>query len=552
MKKTFVLSISIIGGILLTILLVSTISTMASAHQASAPASIFFDLPQPMDFSEIPADGFEVQEESFEYAVLDVSGVSRFMPTSIYTLGTPRPFTQEGIRAPGEIVTYTITQSPVSTDTEGIDAFMFFAPAGWEILQISTAPSATNDDSYCFHSKPVPDVTQSFTNPVTGHSIAYWGNVALEGYDPISSTQRSECGPWMADGTTYTFWVRLKVDPDAETCPGAPLRVGVPWDPLDPASGEHEFKWSPQIEKSLTFYLYGDGSGGTPTNKSTMTWERQLQQACPIPVIQLEKTVTTGSCPGTKDNIDVVSGTQVTYCFQMFNLNPLVTVTNHTLVDDQLGTFTYTQSVPGGSMWSTGLAQTVIGTVSTTISNEATWTATTLPGFGQLPQDDWLSTFETTTYSDTAVDTASVHIIKRPGKVYLPLVLNSYLVPEAGFWQGAAEDFYVTPDNAFVDDFAVHINVPGCGNIKLWLDTPVPIQGDSFSFSAASGAWTVEGKFVSPTTAQGKSAITNYNFGPCGNVTIPEWIWAATWQNTSQPSVLDAELSGAVVGVLDE
>ncbi|MBE7528667.1 MAG: hypothetical protein HND44_02430 [Chloroflexi bacterium] len=91
------------------------------------------------------------------------------------------------------------------------------------------------------------------------------------------------------------------------------------------------------------------------------------------PAIDLEKTVSTdGSC-GNVDALTVDYGTDVTYCYTVTNTGT-VTLTSHTLVDDQLGDiltdFPYSLA-PGASVF---ITETAVLTQTTT--NTAIWTAT--------------------------------------------------------------------------------------------------------------------------------------------------------------------------------
>ena len=99
-------------------------------------------------------------------------------------------------------------------------------------------------------------------------------------------------------------------------------------------------------------------------------------------------------------------------------------------------------------------------------------------------------------------------------KVYLPLVPNSYPPPSGptpGFWQqsGGAMEFYVTADRAFVDDFAININVTGCGSYKITHLLQEPISGNSFSFT---GPFYASGTFSSQTAASGTTGLTNFPY----------------------------------------
>ncbi|HEY86121.1 MAG TPA: hypothetical protein G4N96_13530, partial [Chloroflexi bacterium] len=125
-----------------------------------------------------------------------------------------------------------------------------------------------------------------------------------------------------------------------------------------------------------------------------------------------------------------------------------------------------------------------------------------------------------------------------PNYIYLPLVLKTSgsTGPQAGFWEDTFDEFYVTPDQAYVDDFATHIYVPSCN--KYFTITHLPqesISSNSFSFS---GAFYASGIFDSNTTASGTDGLDHLDltyFG-CGYVSGGPWSWDATWQNTSQPT----------------
>jgi hypothetical protein len=130
--------------------------------------------------------------------------------------------------------------------------------------------------------------------------------------------------------------------------------------------------------------------------------------------------------------------------------------------------------------------------------------------------------------------------------VYLPLVLNNYSPtpvasgPTPGYWEGAYEEFYVTPDGGSVDRFAVYIYVNGCGNYKITHISPVPaIVSNQFSYS---GSLYFSGTFNSSTTASGIDGLDNFDLSGCGVVSGGPWNWSADWVNSSQPSFQTAEL----------
>ncbi len=131
--------------------------------------------------------------------------------------------------------------------------------------------------------------------------------------------------------------------------------------------------------------------------------------------------------------------------------------------------------------------------------------------------------------------------IVRPNKVYLPLVTKNYPLsgPTPGFWESDYEEFYVTTDRAYVDNFAVYIYVLGCGYYKV-IHTPLePITNNQFSFS---GPLYASGTFHSATTASGTDGLDSLYIPGCGYVNGGPWSWSATWQNDSQPGFMPAEV----------
>jgi hypothetical protein len=147
-------------------------------------------------------------------------------------------------------------------------------------------------------------------------------------------------------------------------------------------------------------------------------------------------------------------------------------------------------------------------------------------------------------YSDTADGTTSTC------KIYLPLLLKPVQPPDPtkprpGFWESnTGEEFYVTPDSAQVDNFAIFVSVSGCGNIKITRTTPVVINNKQFAFS---GSFYASGTFHSATTASGVSGLNQFFIPGCGFISGGPWSWNATWQNSSQPTFLTAEVVGPEV-----
>lgn len=133
--------------------------------------------------------------------------------------------------------------------------------------------------------------------------------------------------------------------------------------------------------------------------------------------------------------------------------------------------------------------------------------------------------------------------------LYLPLVLRSPpptpTGPTPGFWESVTGDeFYVTPDQANVDNFAIYLTVTGCGNYKI-THTPVePIAGNQFSFS---GSFYASGTFDSTTSAHGTDGLSSFYIAGCGTVNGGPWNWTATWTNSSQPAIVIEGVSPSVI-----
>jgi hypothetical protein len=132
------------------------------------------------------------------------------------------------------------------------------------------------------------------------------------------------------------------------------------------------------------------------------------------------------------------------------------------------------------------------------------------------------------------------------GEIFLPLVVKNYNLPSVpsgptpGFWEGSAEEFYVTPDGGSVDLFAIYVSVDGCGNYKITHLLPVPaIVSNQFSYS---GDFYFSGIFNTPTSASGTEGLNNFEIYGCGIVNGGPWSWNASWLNSLQPTVFSAEL----------
>ncbi len=107
--------------------------------------------------------------------------------------------------------------------------------------------------------------------------------------------------------------------------------------------------------------------------------------------------------------------------------------------------------------------------------------------------------------------------------------------PKAGFWASATGDeFYVTPAQTSVDDFAIYISVSTCGSYKITHTVAVPISSKKFSFT---GAFYGSGTFNTTTSASGQDGLSSFYIAGCGTVSGGPWSYTATWKDSSQPSM---------------
>ena len=116
-------------------------------------------------------------------------------------------------------------------------------------------------------------------------------------------------------------------------------------------------------------------------------------------------------------------------------------------------------------------------------------------------------------------------LVSTSKKVYLPFVVKSRPVsgPMPGFWQssGGAMEFYVTSNRGYVDDFAIYVDVSGCGRYKITHLILEPISGNSFSFT---GPFYASGTFSSQTAASGTTGLSSFHISGCGYVSGGPWV----------------------------
>jgi hypothetical protein len=110
--------------------------------------------------------------------------------------------------------------------------------------------------------------------------------------------------------------------------------------------------------------------------------------------------------------------------------------------------------------------------------------------------------------------------------------------PVPGFWRSTTGDqFFVTSDRAFVDNFTMRITVNPCGTYEIIHTPQVPLTKNDFSFLSPNGFYA-SGTFHSTTTASGTDGLTNYFIPGCGVVNSGPWSWNATWQSGVLPTVI--------------
>lgn len=187
--------------------------------------------------------------------------------------------------------------------------------------------------------------------------------------------------------TTYEFDLSYVVDTDpVNSCPGSPF-VGVSSDPNDPRAG-----------------LQGIAMGDL-VDYSVNTASCDVAQACPLPAVNLIKTVSTdGSCPGTDAVLVTPSDQTVTFCFEVENTSTnQVTLTDYVIDDPDIGLNNVSTPpltlAPGEQAVVFQIDHNYGGAPGQCFNNGATVTAFTQTGLGQ-PQGGGADVpFIDTTYS---------------------------------------------------------------------------------------------------------------------------------------------------------
>ncbi len=120
---------------------------------------------------------------------------------------------------------------------------------------------------------------------------------------------------------------------------------------------------------------------------------------------------------------------------------------------------------------------------------------------------------------------------------YLPAVVRNFYPtgPLPGYWEGAFESLYVSPDQALVVDFTSIFDFANCGQLPITHPNDFPIVNDQF---AEAGAFAVIGTFTTQTHVAGTVELDNYFVPACNaSYTGGPFTWSADWQDSSQPTL---------------
>jgi hypothetical protein len=121
-------------------------------------------------------------------------------------------------------------------------------------------------------------------------------------------------------------------------------------------------------------------------------------------------------------------------------------------------------------------------------------------------------------------------------KNYSPFKVFKVVDVKAGLWTAPGLEFYVSPTSNTVDNFAISVNVYGCGHYKIIYTPLVYIKNKHFVFG---GFFYAQGTFGSPTTVSGTLGLTHYYLPHCGYVGGGPFTWTARWGNSRQPVSID-------------
>lgn len=234
------------------------------------------------------------------------------------------------------------------------------------------------------------------------------------------------------------------------------------------------------LNTELLFHLDSDTSislGGLAIDDVSVT-------ACmPLPTIELTKTVgmDSGIC-ATSDTLNLTEADDVFYCYTIKNTSP-VTLTTHTLVDDQLGllldNYPYTVS-PGAMAFLTAttfITESVINVAEWTVSNgvvTATATATATVNLGVSAYEVDLSTDMALTGAAGSMVTYTISITNNGNvqdtfnleatAVWTTTLSTSSVVLNAGETDEITVVVYIPANSANLDDDMAMITATSQGD----------------------------------------------------------------------------------------
>jgi hypothetical protein len=108
--------------------------------------------------------------------------------------------------------------------------------------------------------------------------------------------------------------------------------------------------------------------------------------------------------------------------------------------------------------------------------------------------------------------------------------------PKVGYWSGRGNDFYVVPNQSRIENFAIYIQVSGCGSYQIMHPNRINIVNQSFAFGSSFYA---NGTFRNThTRATGTVGLNSFYIPGCGYVSGGPFSWVSNWIDTSQPSAM--------------
>lgn len=284
---------------------------------------------------------------------------------------------------------------------EWLDYYYISGPTGWPMSNQSEAP--VNVGGW---NEPVLEAFSTKTG------LAYWGveygDLAdLDLDNSVLPLPGTFWGPWRPDtNNPHQFSITYAV-PDAAlpACPGSPF-IGLPLD-----------------GQPVTAVAIGDLVDHS-VNQVTYDLGGYI---CPLPAVALEVTVSTdGVCPGAAAVSIFEEPPEVTFCYELTNASPDVTVVDHSVVNSLIADRSLSLVLGPGESHSFSVETVVDKEQGQCYDNDVRWTATTEAGFGQHQGRDAEGPFIDTRYEavGNAAATVCLGVEAPPGgtNIYLPLI----------------------------------------------------------------------------------------------------------------------------------